>query len=106
MTIWQPDLAAFPGPRYQAIADSIADAVRRGTLPPGSKLPPQRDLAWRPGVTVGTVSRGYMLAVERGLLSGEVGRGTFVKPAETVPQSLLPTAKGLPLDLSRNIPGS
>src|SRR3546814_1995987 len=50
-----------------------------GELPPGAKLPPQRNLAWKLGVTVGTVSRGYMLAEQKGLLSGEVGRGTFVK---------------------------
>jgi len=104
MTIWQPNLEAFPGPRYQAIADSIADAIRRGTLPAGSKLPPQRELAWRLGVTVGTVSRGYMLAVERGLLSGEVGRGTYVKPPQTPEAAILPPASDGPIDLSRNIP--
>lgn len=80
MTIWTPDLQQFPGPRYQALATAIESAVRSGELPPGTRLPPQRDLAWKLGVTVGTVSRGYMLAEQKGLLSGEVGRGTFVKP--------------------------
>jgi len=79
MTIWLPDLQQFPGPRYQALAAAIEMAVQTGELPPGAKLPPQRNLAWKLGVTVGTVSRGYMLAEQKGLLSGEVGRGTFVK---------------------------
>lgn len=79
MTMWIPKLDLFPGPRYQALAAAIEAAVQAGELPPGAKLPPQRNLAWKLGVTVGTVSRGYMLAEQKGLLSGEVGRGTFVK---------------------------
>lgn len=80
MTMWLPKLEQFPGPRYQALAAAIENAVQTGELPAGAKLPPQRNLAWKLGVTVGTVSRGYMLAEQKGLLSGEVGRGTFVKP--------------------------
>ena len=80
MTMWIPNLEAFPGPRYQALATAIETAIQTGELPVGAKLPPQRNLAWKLGVTVGTVSRGYMLAEQKGLLSGEVGRGTFVKP--------------------------
>lgn len=82
MTMWVPKLELFPGPRYQALAAAIEAAVQTGELPVGAKLPPQRNLAWKLGVTVGTVSRGYMLAEQKGLLSGEVGRGTFVKPLE------------------------
>lgn len=80
MTMWIPKLENFPGPRYQALAAAIEAAVQTGELPVGAKLPPQRNLAWKLGVTVGTISRGYMLAEQKGLLSGEVGRGTFVKP--------------------------
>jgi DNA-binding transcriptional MocR family regulator len=87
MTIWTPDIAARGGPRYQAIADAITDAVARGELAPGDRLPPQRDLAWRLGVTVGTVSRAYLVAEQKGLLSGEVGRGTFVREAAPLEMS-------------------
>ncbi len=79
MTIWQPDLSALQGPRYQALADAIGTAISEGTLSPGAKLPPQRDLAFRLGVTVGTITRAYGLAEQRGLVRGEVGRGTFVR---------------------------
>jgi DNA-binding transcriptional MocR family regulator len=41
-------------------------------------LPPQRDLAWKLKVTVGTIARAYTEAARRGLVSGEVGRGTYV----------------------------
>jgi len=77
-TPWAPDIAAATGPKYQAIAGAIAHDIRQGILPVGSKLPPQRDLAWRLSVTVGTISRAYREAEQRGLIGGEVGRGTYV----------------------------
>jgi len=104
MTIWIPDLATRSGPRYRAIAEAIADAVSQGDLAPGDKLPPQRELAWRLEVTVGTISRGYMLAEQRGLVSGEIGRGTFVKAANSGGAApLLPPPSNGVLDLSINM---
>ena len=82
MTIWQPNIFEFEGPRYQALAAAIGRAIDDGKLIPGEKLPPQRDLAYRLGVTVGTVTRAYGLAEQRGLVRGEVGRGTFVREAK------------------------
>lgn len=79
MTIWLPDLGARSGPRYRALADAIATDVEAGALADGARLPPQRELAYRLGITVGTVSRAYALAEQRGLVSAEVGRGTFVR---------------------------
>lgn len=78
MTIWQPELDRFPGPRYRAIVEALAADLRGGRLHPGDRLPTHRDLAWQLRVTVGTVSRAYAEAARRGLTSGEVGRGTFV----------------------------
>jgi DNA-binding transcriptional MocR family regulator len=79
MTIWQPDLTERPGPRYRVLAEAIAQDIGEGRLAAGTRLPPQRDLAFRLGVTVGTVSRAYALAEQRGLIAGTVGRGTFVR---------------------------
>lgn len=78
MTSWTPDLEARDGPRYRAIADALADDVSAGRLTPGVRLPTHRDLAYRLGVTVGTITRAYAEAEKRGLIGGEVGRGTFV----------------------------
>lgn len=80
MTIWTPDLSARSGPKYQAIAEALAEDIGSGALAAGTRLPPHRDLAWRLGVTVGTVSRAYALAQARGLIAGTVGRGTVVLP--------------------------
>ncbi|TDQ80513.1 GntR family transcriptional regulator [Dongia mobilis] len=79
MTTWQPDLTAYNGPRYLAIADALSDDIRQQRVAPGTRLPTHRDLAFRLGVTVGTVTRAYAEAERRGLIGGEVGRGTFVR---------------------------
>lgn len=78
MTNWLPNLQASDGPLYVRIADQIEQAISTGALASGSKLPPQRNLAYDIGVTIGTVSRAYTMVRERGLVSGEVGRGTYV----------------------------
>jgi len=78
MTNWLPDLSSGTGPLYVRLADRIETDISQGVLPAGAKLPPQRDLAYDIGVTIGTVGRAYALVRERGLVSGEVGRGTFV----------------------------
>src|SRR3546814_1597131 len=75
MTNWLPDLHGRPGPRYRAIAEAMAEAIRSGTLATGTRLPTHRDLAWKLGVTVGTITRAYKEATARGLIDGEIGRG-------------------------------
>ncbi|GAB5469555.1 MAG: transcriptional regulator MdrR2 [Rhodospirillales bacterium] len=76
---WQPVIASRQGPRYRAIADAIQGDIAAGRLLSCQRLPTHRDLAWRLGVTVGTVTRAYVEAERRGLIVGEVGRGTFVR---------------------------
>ncbi|MDJ0942537.1 MAG: PLP-dependent aminotransferase family protein [Kiloniellales bacterium] len=106
MTTWRPNLEDLSGPRYLAIAEALAQDVSKGRLAPGDRLPTHRDLAWHLGVTVGTVSRAYAEAERRGLIAGEVGRGTFVR--EQLP-SAPPTFQDLGdedglIDLSYNFP--
>jgi DNA-binding transcriptional MocR family regulator len=104
MTIWTPDLRQRSGPRYLAIAEALADDARGGRLRAGARLPTHRDLADRLGVTVGTVTRAYAEATRRGLVSGEVGRGTFVRAAlRTTPLPPPASEAGL-IDLSANLP--
>ena len=87
MTNWLPDLATGSGPLYMRLADRIETDITGGLLPPGTKLPPQRDLAFDIGVTIGTIGRAYALVRERGLVSGEVGRGTFVLGRDAEPDN-------------------
>ncbi|MGH6922627.1 MAG: PLP-dependent aminotransferase family protein [Propylenella sp.] len=78
MTSWLPNLSEGAGPLYLRLAERIERDIERGVLTEGTKLPPQRNLAFDVGVTLGTVSRAYAVARERGLVNGEVGRGTYV----------------------------
>ena len=54
-------------PFYLRLAAAIERAILEGALKPGDKLPPQRDIAFDLGVTVGTIGRAYQIARERGL---------------------------------------
>lgn len=79
MTIWLPKIEGRAGPVYLAIADQLARDLEAGRIKPGDRLPTHRELAWKLGVTVGTVTRAYAEAERRGLVAGEVGRGTFIR---------------------------
>ena len=81
MTKWRPQWDRADRPIYEALANALARDVESGRLSVGDRLPPQRELAEALGVTVPTVTRAYSLAARRGLVGGEVGRGTFVRPA-------------------------
>lgn len=104
--MWTPDLDDIPGPRYLAIAEALARDLDTGRLTPGTRLPTHRDLAESLGVTVGTVSRGYTEARRRGLVTGEVGRGTFVRSQLAEPGLLGRSGAPEPglIDLSLNYP--
>src|SRR5262245_26645264 len=103
MTIWTPDLTTASGARYLAIVDALASDIDEGTLRDGDRLPTHRDLAYRLGVTVGTVTRAYAEAERRGLIQGEVGRGTYVRPQRLVPLPEPKVGDGV-IDLSMNFP--
>ncbi len=63
------------------IADAFAAAIEAGELAPGAQLPPTRELAEIAGVNHLTAARAYRKLAELGLVSGRVGRGTFVRQA-------------------------
>src|SRR5215203_877270 len=98
MTMWLPKLESRRGPVYRAIADAIDEDVQNGMLRAGTRLPPHRDLADHLGVTVTTITRAYTEAARRGLTSGHVGRGTFIRGSEVERAT-----DGPPFDLSINI---
>ncbi|TCT06485.1 GntR family transcriptional regulator [Tepidamorphus gemmatus] len=85
MTNWLPDITDGRGPIYLRLADRIEADIGAGLLQPGARLPPQRNLAFDLGVTIGTVGRAYSVLRERGLVSGEIGRGTFVRGKDVSP---------------------
>ena len=97
--MWLPKLESRRGPVYRAIADALDEDVQNGALRAGMRLPPHRDLADHLGVTVTTITRAYAEASRRGLTSGYVGRGTFIRGNEAEERS----PEAAPFDLSINI---
>jgi len=63
---------------YLKHADAIGADIAAGRLTPGDRLAPQRRFAYERGIAVSTASRVYSELLRRGLVVGEVGRGTFV----------------------------
>ena len=94
-TIWQPDLLDTDGPKYKAVMQAIRDKIEDRVLTAGDKLPPVRDLAWKLGITPGTVARAYTLLTDDGTLVAEVGRGTFVAS----PDAKTPLLADIPIEV-------
>ena len=65
--------------RYKAVVDRYAQAIRSGQLSAGSRLPTHRTLAADERLSLATATRVYRELEEMGLVSGETGRGTFVR---------------------------
>lgn len=71
--------------RYKAVVDRYAQAIRSGQLPAGSRLPTHRTLAAGERLSLATATRIYRELEEMGLVSGETGRGTFVRDLSLPP---------------------
>ncbi len=63
---------------YTALVREIAVEIETGRLKPGVRLPPQRAFAYDKGIAASTAGRVYAELLRRGLVVGEVGRGTYV----------------------------
>ena len=92
--------------RYKGVVDALASDIRAGRLSPGTRLLTHRQLAAREGIALATASRVYAELEAMGLVSGEQGRGTFVRdlglpPGHGIDQQAV--APGT-VDLSFNYP--
>ena len=65
-------------PLYRQLYDEIAGRIRSGALGHGERLPATRELAGLLGLNRTTVAAAYELLETEGLISGQVGRGSFV----------------------------
>jgi DNA-binding transcriptional regulator YhcF (GntR family) len=72
-----------PTPPYEQLRRQLAGLIGSGTLAPGDRLPPLRQLAADLGLAVGTVARAYRELESAGLVSSRRGGGTRV--AATAP---------------------
>jgi len=96
----------MPRARYKSLVDTFAAAIRNGDMPPGTRLPTHRQLAAEHGLALVTASRVYAELEAMGLVSGETGRGTFVREIALPPgqgSGQMSVATGM-LDLNFNYP--
>ncbi|MDY7552949.1 PLP-dependent aminotransferase family protein [Pseudomonas veronii] len=96
----------MPRARYKNLVDTFAEDIRSGRLSPGERLPTHRQLAARHGLALVTASRVYSELAAMGLVSGETGRGTFVREISLPPgqgSGQMNVAPGM-LDLNFNYP--
>lgn len=76
---WKPTLKKTEQkPLYLTLAEQLEQDIHNGILLPGTKLPPQRELADFLDINVSTVTRAFKICANKGLLSSTVGSGTYV----------------------------
>ena len=77
---WYPDKGKLQRPIYKSLLEQLKVAINNGDLAPGTKLPPQRELADFLDINFTTITRTYKLSAQLGLTFGIHGKGTFVSP--------------------------
>lgn len=89
------------GPAHARIEEHLAEAIADGKLEPGERLPPERELAERAGVSRMTLRQALGALERRGLVTRVRGRrgGTFV--AEPKIERDMTTLTGLTQQLRR-----
>lgn len=75
---WKPILNNNDNPIYLTLASTMEEDIKSGVLLPGTKLPPQRELADYLDINLSTVTRAFKLCEKKGLICGVVGKGTFI----------------------------
>ncbi|HET6928500.1 MAG TPA: PLP-dependent aminotransferase family protein [Hyphomicrobiaceae bacterium] len=89
---------------YTGLVDELAAAIAAGRLKPGERLLPQRAFAFEKGIAASTAGRVYAELLRRGLVVGEVGRGTFVAGSPPPPGSVRGEPRDGRIDLEFNFP--
>ena len=82
-----PLQAVEPKRLYRQIADQIADLIAKGEFPGGSRLPAERELASKLGVSRASVREAIISLEIGGLVEVRVGTGIFVT-TRTAPGSI------------------
>jgi DNA-binding transcriptional MocR family regulator len=79
---------ASEGPLYRLLAARIARLADTGELPPGLRLPPERELADALSVSRNTVAAAYQLLRDEGMTQSRQGAGTRIVPHRTTPAAV------------------
>jgi len=67
-----------PDPMHRQVTDQVKDAIARGTLKAGEKLPSIREMSRELGISPITVKRSYRDLEQEGYIVTRAGLGSFV----------------------------
>lgn len=76
-----------PRPLYVQIIDEVRRLIANGTLAPGDPVPSVRTLSASLRLNHLTVHQAYRTMESSGVLEVQRGRGTFVSPSVSVPET-------------------
>ncbi|WP_235026523.1 GntR family transcriptional regulator [Dietzia lutea] len=89
-------LAVDPGsaePPFRQLKGQIVEAVTRGRLTPGTRMPPVRKLSDEAGVSTATAAKVYRELEETGVLESRGRSGTFVAAGDVRRAALIRAAE-------------
>ena len=93
----RPDLPPLrlvrPKRMYEQVAEQIEALIRGGTFTPEVRLPGERDLAERLGISRPSLREALIALETAGLIETRVGDGTYVRP-DLPPTPVFPLATG------------
>lgn len=89
-------------PLFDQLRNQIIEAIRAGTLPPGSRLPTVRELAGELGLAVNTVARAYRELDAAGVVETRGRHGTFVARVDPSDAAMAAAARAY-LDVARGL---
>ncbi len=92
--------------RQERVVESLRGDIVEGRFPPGSRLPPERELAGRYGIARNTLRHLLQELADDGLLERQVGRGTFVAEPKPVPARERTNGRAWGGDLSSSLRGA
>ena len=79
---------------YDQVSNHVMHLVESGVLKPGDKVPSLRKLSQQLKVSITTVSQGYALLAERGVLESRPQSGFYVNPIVSQPDLPRKTSTG------------
>ncbi len=88
---------------YQSIAARIQEMIASGEFPPGSRLPGERDLADRLGVSRVTIREAEIALEAQGWISIRTGSGVYVLNRQVDADGALPNVSAFDLTAARAV---
>jgi GntR family transcriptional regulator / MocR family aminotransferase len=99
--------ASQSGPLYERLTRALRAAIRAGTIPNGSAIPPSRKLAADLGCSRWVVTEAYGQLLAEGYLEGRVGSATRVRwPARVAEARAVPVPRRAPVPQLDLLPGT